>query len=220
MTELRPQGERHERRQPSSSPSRTLWYAPDLSIVDEPLLWAMVKYRQSNRTQLPQPRSKHMPLPAEPNLISSKTESGKQAPILDLDFAHDYYRSEAVPARGFLRFPKISWTREQELQAAFNRLGISDHASLYGNVQIDVPHHYVKSTQEGHGHLYIDVEMSNWKWFRLMVAFYRSGTIERGYFAWGIRRWGNFVRRPGIAKEPKDIGGKYSYGWLFKVKKK
>lgn len=214
MTELRPQGERHERRRASGSPSRTLWYAPDLKVVDEPLLWAMIKYRQSNRTQLPQPRSKHLPLPAEPNLISSKTESGRQAPILDLDFSHLYYPSKK-PNRGFLVLPYRS---VDPVHRAFRKAGLVAERKVYGNVRIDVPHHYVPSTQEGHGHLYIDVELSNWAWFWLMVRLYRAGIIEQGYFAWGIRRWGNFVRREGVTKEPQDIGGKYTYGWLFKVR--
>lgn len=215
MTKLRPQSERHERRRASSSPSRTLWYAPDLTIVDEPLLWALIKYRQRNRTQLPQPRSRKMPLPAEPNLVCSRTENGKQAPILDLDFSHEYYPSRHVP-RGFLTLRRP--VDSKAVQRAFNKAGISHRASVYGDVQIDVDHRYIPSTHSGHGHLYLDVELSNWAWFLLMVRLYRAGLIELGYFAWGLRRWGNFVRRPGISKSEEESSVTYSYGWLFKLR--
>jgi hypothetical protein len=147
---------------------RTFWYAPDLTIVDEPLAKAMLNYRQNNRTQLPRPSSRSIPLPDQPNLISSKTDNGKQMPILDLDF----------------------------------------------------PHHYEVSTTSGHGHLYLDQEMSNLRWFVLMCALRFAGVIEKGYFAWGIRRWGNFVRVPGLKKKSNEEATYYSYGWFFKLREK
>ena len=63
----------------SDSP-RTFWRSVDLGMTDEPLIMSLLKYRQKkNRTPA---------LPGWANLISSKTEDGKQKPILDLDFDH------------------------------------------------------------------------------------------------------------------------------------
>ena len=94
MTVLRPQEERHERRLPNS-PSRTFWKAPDLSIVDEPLLVSLVKYRmKKDRSQAPL---------EEANLVSSITTDGRQMPVLDLDFPHTYVPS-STEGHGHLFF--------------------------------------------------------------------------------------------------------------------
>lgn len=62
---------------------RTYWYAPDLSIEDEPLAVSLIKYRQKeNRTQVQDKKAA--------NLVSSRTEDGKHMPILDLDFPHHF----------------------------------------------------------------------------------------------------------------------------------
>lgn len=57
---------------------RTVWRAPDLGFVDEPLLFSLVKYRRS-KDRWPDP---------DGNLFSSLTEDGRHMPIIDLDQAH------------------------------------------------------------------------------------------------------------------------------------
>lgn len=94
MTELRPQKERLERRLPGS-PSRTFWYAPDLSIVDEPMLWSLIKYRlRKDRIRTAESAA---------NLVSSIAEDGRQLPVLDLDFPHHYVPS-STEGHGHLFF--------------------------------------------------------------------------------------------------------------------
>jgi len=64
---------------------RTFWKAPDLGIVDEPLALSLLKYRfNKDRQQVPE---------SEANLISSRTESGKHLPILDMDFPFEIVES-------------------------------------------------------------------------------------------------------------------------------
>jgi hypothetical protein len=65
--------------------NRTLWHAPDLTMVDEPLLLSLVKYRLHKDRQLLPPFPE---FEAQANLVSSYTLDDKQMPILDLDFDH------------------------------------------------------------------------------------------------------------------------------------
>lgn len=143
--------------------SRTHWFAPDLSIKDEPLAKSLVEYRKSeDRKRIPA-GSIYSSQPA--NLISSITDDGKQMPILDMDF----------------------------------------------------PHRIIPSSTPGHTHLYIDVPMSNWKWFWLMWGLYQAGVIELGFFVWSIRRGGNFVRTP-YSRKSEEETPKSRYGWFRLLK--
>ena len=94
-------------------------------------------------------------------------------------------------------------------------LGSKLHAPI---IDLDFPHHYVPSTNGGHGHLYIDTPMSQAKMMFLLWALRVTGVIEQGNFWWSLRRGGTFVRRPGIAKtEAEDTH--YTYGMFFKLRK-
>lgn len=60
---------------------RTLWYAPNLCIEDEPMVKSLWKYRQDlDRWPVEHAR--------DANLVSSLTFNGTHAPIIDLDFPH------------------------------------------------------------------------------------------------------------------------------------
>lgn len=168
MTELRPQDESHEPRH-ALTPFRTYWYSWDLGLHDEPLMKSLLTYRQKkNRIDLATlPRSdkalREQIGTTESNLISSKTDDGRQMPVIDLDF----------------------------------------------------PHSYVPSTQAGHGHLYLDVPISNFRFFLLMTGLYLGKQIELGYYIWSLRRGGNFVRTT-TTKKTEAEAGYYTYGWFFK----
>lgn len=218
MTKLRPQSERRERRRATDSPSRTYWYSWDLSVVDEPLLWALVKYRQKkNRIRFNlglQNRG------LEANLISSNTHRGTHLPILDLDFPHIFSGSK-FEGRSFLYIEgMVALAPRQRLQRTFNALGLSKNTSGHGNLQIDVPVEYVPSTHKGHAHLYINHELTKFQWVRLMVSLYRAGILELGYFVWSLRRGGNFVRTSWTEKQAGSESGRYTYGWIFKLRDK
>jgi hypothetical protein len=66
--------------------SRTWWKASVLNYVaDEPLLVSLVKYVQA--------KDRHRTPPGDGNLISSKSVSGLQMPVIDLDGPHLYLPS-------------------------------------------------------------------------------------------------------------------------------
>jgi hypothetical protein len=86
-------------------------------------------------------------------------------------------------------------------------------------IDLDFPHEYVSSSQAGHGHLYLNVPISNFRFFLLMTGLFLGKQIELGYYVWSLRRGGNFVRTP-TTKKTTDEAGHYTYGWFRKLKAK
>lgn len=70
----------------------------------------------------------------------------------------------------------------------------------YPTLDIDMPAQLVPSSTPGHFHLYIDCEMSWWKYRRLLKALSRAGIIEKGYYRANKLRKATFVRKPGVKK--------------------
>lgn len=68
-------------------------------------------------------------------------------------------------------------------------------------IDLDTPHRIVESTTPGNHHLYLDTEISSWRWRLLMVALYLAKVIEPGNFWWSMRRGSNFVRPEGQRKD-------------------
>ena len=87
-------------------------------------------------------------------------------------------------------------------------------------LDIDIPHLVEESSTEGHSHLYLDVEMSHWRWVALMIGLRISRVIEPGFFIWSMRRGQNFVRLPEVRKRGEDEWTKPTYGWFFKLKQR
>lgn len=67
-------------------------------------------------------------------------------------------------------------------------------------LDIDVPVHVVPSSTPGHGHLYIDHELSWDDYERLMLLMAEIGLLEHGYVAASIRRGFTSVRLPWVRK--------------------
>lgn len=83
-------------------PLRTMWRAPSLKMVDEPLVASLWKYRlDEDRWQT------HM---GDANLVSSITGDGRHLPIIDLDFEHVYLDSTSPGhAHLFINVPMSRW---------------------------------------------------------------------------------------------------------------
>ena len=96
---------------------------------------------------------------------------------------------------------------------------ITDDGKQMPIIDMDFPHRIIASSTPGHSHLYIDIPMSNWKWFWLMWGLYQAGVIEMGFFVWSIRRRGNFVRTAYTRKTSAETP-KATYGWFFKLKER
>lgn len=85
-------------------------------------------------------------------------------------------------------------------------------------LDLDFPHHFEPSTTPGHTHFYIDVPMSKWRWFWLMTALAYAGVIEKPFYAWSLRRGGNFVRIPNTFKVTEEETRHSNYGWFRRLK--
>ena len=85
-------------------------------------------------------------------------------------------------------------------------------------LDLDVPHSYVTSSNPDHGHLFIDVRMSWWRWALALIALRIAGVLETGFVVWSLRRGENFVRRPGTPKS-FPLPPPQQYGWIFKKRR-
>lgn len=116
--------------------------------------------------------------------------------------------------------------RQYEDRSATDLLANVVSSNLHGSrlhapiIDLDFPHEYVPSTTPGHGHLYLNVPISGWRFFALNLGLYLGGVIEKGYFVWSIRRGGNFVRRPWVKKSTAEERVTYTHGMFFKLRKK
>lgn len=88
---------------------RTYWYAPDLSIKNEPLAKSLLTYNmKKDRTQA---ATVLLPTDVQPNLVSSQTTDGEQMPILDVDVPFKIEPSHTPGHAHFYFDVKISWWR-------------------------------------------------------------------------------------------------------------
>lgn len=81
---------------------RQQWHVNHLDVVDEPMIFSLVKYRQYEDRQ---------PQDEDANVVSSHIVGTKlHAPILDLDFPHEYIPS-TTPGHGhlYLNVPISRW---------------------------------------------------------------------------------------------------------------
>ena len=76
--------------------------------------------------------------------------------------------------------------------------GIETHALF---IDLDVPHIYVPSSTEGHGHLLVDVKLTKTEWLKAMNALETAGLIGRGYKWASLDRGFASLRLPWIKKE-------------------
>jgi hypothetical protein len=67
-------------------------------------------------------------------------------------------------------------------------------------LDIDLPAALVPSSQKDHYHLYIEKEVEEGSYFRLLDALAECGIIEKGYADASKAKGGTFVRVPGVTK--------------------
>lgn len=84
-------------------------------------------------------------------------------------------------------------------------------------IDLDFDFRLVPSSTPGHYHLFFDKPIPRRKFVVLMLALWYSGVVELGFAVWSLRRMGNFVRLPGVTKQPGRETNKPEYGWIFKL---
>lgn len=68
-------------------------------------------------------------------------------------------------------------------------------------IDLDIPHRVVPSSTPGHGHLYLDVQMSWFRYVVLLFALRFAGVIGPGFLWWSLARGATFARLPGVNKD-------------------
>lgn len=63
-------------------------------------------------------------------------------------------------------------------------------------IDIDMPVRVYPSSTLGHFHLYIDKEMTWWRYRQLLRALVRAGIVEKGYYKASVRDGSTFLRLP------------------------
>src|SRR5690242_4058840 len=67
-------------------------------------------------------------------------------------------------------------------------------------IDIDIPCELVESSTKGHFHLYIDKEITADQYEAILLALYKAGIVQRGFYDSFVRRQQTFLRRPGVEK--------------------
>jgi len=97
------------------------------------------------------------------------------------------------------------WTEEKREQVPEDEANIISSRTDDGRhmpvLDIDIPACLLPSSTPGHGHLYIDVPMSWWRYRMLLRQLYKAGIIQKGFYDLAMRRKQTFVRRPGVTKQ-------------------
>ena len=116
-----------------------------------------------------------------------------------------FWRTEKVLVSG--RYD--SWTEEKREQVSEERANVVSSLTTDGRhmpaLDIDVPAHFLPSSTPGHGHLYIDVPMSWWRYRMLLRQLYKAGIIEKGFYDLAMSRRQTFVRRQGVTKQNEAV---------------
>lgn len=94
-------------------------------------------------------------------------------------------------------------TKEQENETR-QEVETLDAANLRGSqlqgggqapaLDLDIPHRYVESSTAGHGHLYIDVELTDEDYGELLDVLLRLGIIQEGFASQFKDYGGTFLR--------------------------
>lgn len=90
-------------------------------------------------------------------------------------------------------------------------MGLATDTELYKSpnlhkpvIDLDVPHCYVSSTTEGHGHLIIDKELTWEQYMELLSVLVKCGIVEQGYLNVALMRGESWIRVPWVSKQPED----------------
>jgi len=76
-----------------------------------------------------------------------------------------------------------------------------DGTGHYLFLDLDVPHEYVPSSTEGHGHLVVDVSLGEDAMFEVLGVLAKHGVVQLGWVAACAARGAATLRLPGVKKE-------------------
>lgn len=68
-------------------------------------------------------------------------------------------------------------------------------------LDLDIPHHLVESSTDGHSHLYLDIDLTWEDYKKLLSVLEEVGIIQKGFYDSAIRNEASAVRLPWVKKE-------------------
>lgn len=113
-------------------------------------------------------------------------------PLTDANAIGSYILGSAPPKETYTNF----WD-DRTIQATIDKAK-GKHRIL---LDLDVPHTYVPSTTNGHGHLIIDVPQDWDTYMKLLLLLRDMGVLQYGYVDASGKRGETWLRAPGIKKE-------------------
>lgn len=120
----------------------------------------------------------------------------KLAPLQDGEDWDGDYSGEVVPGDKLEDAEVVTSLTGEQKKGLFGMVEDKHRPIL----DIDIPMHIIPSTTKGHGHLYIDKEITWFQYKRLLEVLSDCGIIERGYLNVSIAREHTAVRLPWIKK--------------------
>lgn len=82
-------------------------------------------------------------------------------------------------------------------------------------IDLDIEHHYVESSTPGHGHLYLNVQLSHAEYLDLLTTLQKYGIVGTGTLKQFDRDGCTSARIPGIRKGIDDVEADYNNGGNF-----
>ena len=145
-------------------------------------------------------------------IIGGKDREFRHAPLLDIDIPVEVKGTDILFSRGigyYLDFKPGRTVRDRDVKMASLLTEAMDLGSLgwsffTGTLQWYMPaavdHELVPSSTEGHCHLYLDADLPEQPYLRLLAALARIGIIEPGYAKASIARGHSAARLPWVRK--------------------
>lgn len=161
------------------------------------------------RLKLPKP-VKHKSPPQRIYLYSSKvdmTEEGLNALkeyVASQDNSNEYDINITLEnGEKLYDYKVISPENSHGANLISSRCTSGKHAPV---IDIDVPMYVVPSSKLGHGHLYIDKEITWAQYTRILKALVSAGIVEEGYLEASMERGFTAVRPIGVTKQGAPRG--------------
>lgn len=96
--------------------------------------------------------------------------------------------------------------REPCPKAEANLVSSLDKDGLHRPViDLDYPHKYIPSTTDGHGHLYLDLQITWEVYEKLLIALEEARIIQPGFLKRSQERKATFVRPEWVTKPTKPL---------------
>lgn len=127
-------------------------------------------------------------------ICGNRDLSDVKMPVRRLYYNYDLASGEKTTYSGSEKNKEVKTENEANL---ISSLTINNtHAPV---IDLDLPARLLPSKTEGHYHLYLDVEMDEDDYFKLLKVMAEVGLVEDGYYKASLKKGASFVRTQEMA---------------------